>query len=168
MNTLLIVFAIICAIVGIIGSIAPVLPGPPLSFIALLLMFFTSDSEISLTTLIVMGVIALVITVLDFFIPVLGTKHFGGTKSGSRGSTIGLVVSVFVLPLLGITLGPFGLIGILAGPFVGAYLGELHGGAHKQQALKAAIGSFIGFLVGTLMKLVYGIIVLVYVFIDIF
>ena len=168
MNTLLIIFAILCGIVGIIGSVAPVLPGPPLSFIALLLMFFTSGSEISLSTLIVMGVIALVITIVDFIIPVLGTKHFGGTKAGSRGSTVGLIISVFVLPLLGITLGPFGLIGILAGPFIGAYLGELHGGADRSRAMKAAIGSFIGFLMGTFMKLVYGIIVLVYVIIDIF
>ena len=110
----------------------------------------------------------LIKSITIFIIPVLGTKYFGGTKAGSRGSTIGLIVSVFVLPLLGITLGPFGLIGILAGPFVGAYIGEIRGGAHEKQAMKAAIGSFIGFLTGTFMKMVYGIIVLVQVIIDIF
>lgn len=114
----------------------------------------------------VMAFVAVVITVLDYVVPIWGTKKFGGTKAGVRGSTIGLIVSMFVLPVLGITIGPFGLLGVLAGPFVGAYLGEMLGGTSTEAALKSAFGSFVGFLAGTLMKLAYGIVVAVYLVKD--
>lgn len=113
-----------------------------------------------------MATFAVGITVLDYVVPIWGTKKFGGTKAGVRGSTIGLLVSMFVLPLLGITLGPFGIIGMLAGPFVGAYIGETRTGVSSDVALKAAFGSFVGFLAGTLIKLAYTIVVAVYVVKD--
>ena len=65
-------------------------------------------------------------------------------------------------------IGPFGIIGILLGPFLGAYIGESTGGQSEGKALKAAFGSFIGFVTGTLMKLAYAIIVIFYFFREIF
>lgn len=162
MNTTLIILAVVCAIVGIIGSIVPGLPGPPVSWVALLLLHLSHKVAYSTEFLVIFAVVAAVITVLDYIIPVLGTKKFGGTKAGARGSTWGLIVGVIVLPLLGITLGPMGIIGILAGPFVGAYIGEQRGG-NSENALRSAFGSFVGFLAGTLMKLAYCIVVMVYV-----
>ncbi len=158
--------AIICTVVGIIGAVVPGLPGPPVSWVALLLLAIGDVVDYSATFLIVMGLIAAVITVLDYVVPIWGTKKFGGSKAGAKGSTIGLIISVFVLPILGITIGPMGLIGILAGPFVGAYIGETRNGTSTDKAFTAAFGSFVGFLAGTLMKLAYTVVVAVYVFKD--
>lgn len=162
MSATFIILAVICAIIGIVGSIVPGLPGPPVAWVALLLVHLSKVHPYTMNFLVVMGIVAAVITVLDFIVPVWGTKKMGGTKSGTKGSTIGLIVSVFVLPILGITIGPFGILGILAGPFLGAYIGELMAN-NKEGAFRAAIGSFVGFLTGTLMKLAFSIVVLVYV-----
>ena len=166
MDILLIVLCLICALVGIIGAVVPGLPGTPLSFIALILLHLTKTFDYSSKFLIIMGALALIITLLDYYIPIVGTKKFGGTKAGVRGSMIGLVVAVFVLPVAGIVLGPFGLFGIILGPFIGAYIGEKSAGQPDNQAMRAAFGSFIGFLAGTLMKVAFGIVVLVYVIKD--
>ena len=71
------------------------------------------------------------------------------------------------LTMLGIVIGPFGIIGILAGPFLGAYIGEKMGGTNDDLAWRSAIGSFIGFLTGTLMKIIYTLVVGFYVIKDI-
>lgn len=165
MTYLLIILAVLSGIIGIIGAILPGLPGTPLSFIGLILLIFLPNFPTNATFLIVMAIIAVAITILDYVIPIYGTKKFGGTKAGVRGSTIGLVISIFILPLLGISLGPFGIFGIILGPFLGAYIGEKIAG-NKENATKAALGSFIGFLVGTFLKIVYGIIALVFIIKD--
>lgn len=166
MDVLLIVFCLILALVGIIGAVVPGLPGTPLSFVALILLHLTKAFDYSSKFLIIMGALALIITLLDYYIPIAGTKKFGGTKAGVRGSMYGLIAGVFVLPFLGIVLGPFGLFGIILGPFVGAYIGEKSAGQADNKAMRAAFGSFIGFLAGTLMKVAFGIVVLVYVIKD--
>lgn len=165
MTYLIIILAVLCGIIGIIGAILPGLPGTPLSWVGLILLIFLPSFPINTTMLVIMGIIAVGITILDYIIPIYGTKKFGGTKAGVRGSTIGLVVSIFVLPILGISLGPFGIFGIILGPFLGAYIGEKYFG-NKENATKSAIGSFIGFLVGTFIKTIYGIIALVFIIKD--
>lgn len=115
-----------------------------------------------------MGSIMVLVSVLDYVVPVYGTKRFGGSRQGVRGSAIGLIIGVFVLPALGIVIGPFGLPGIILGPFIGAYLGETHSGKSPEQALKAAFGSFLGFLAGTFMKLVYSVVGGIYFFFGLF
>ncbi len=165
MTYLIIILALLLGIIGLIGAIVPGLPGTPLSYIGLLILIFLPTFQANTTLLIVMAIIAIAITILDYIIPIYGTKKFGGTKAGVRGSTIGLVVSIFILPLLGITLGPFGIFGIILGPFLGAYFGEKIAG-NKENAIKSAIGSFIGFLVGTFLKIIYGIIALVFIIKD--
>jgi uncharacterized protein YqgC (DUF456 family) len=162
MDMFLVIASIVLGIVGIIGAIVPGIPGTPISFVGLLLLTFVSDFSYSTTFLVGMGVAALVITLLDYYIPIYGTKKLGGTKMGVRGSTIGLVFSIIILPLLGITIGPFGILGIVLCPFVGAYIGELMAN-NKANAFKSAIGSFIGFLAGTLIKVIYAIVVIIFV-----
>ena len=103
--------------------------------------------------LLILATIVAVVAVLDYIVPLWGTKAFGGSKAGVRGSTIGLIIGMILLPIFGIVLGPFGLFGILGGPFLGAWIGERYAGKGPRLALRAAFGSFIGFLAGTLMKI---------------
>jgi len=162
MDILFIIIGVVFLLIGIIGAIVPGIAGPPFSFLGLIMLHITKKYHYSEEFLVVMGLIAAAVTVLDYVVPVWGTKKFGGTKRGVWGSTIGLIVGIFVLPALGIVIGPFGILGILLGPFLGAYIGESTGGQDDKRALKAAFGSFIGFVTGTLMKIVYAIIVIFY------
>jgi hypothetical protein len=166
MDTLLLVIGICLILAGIAGALVPGLPGPPLSFIALVMLQFRDGFAFSPGFLVTMGIIMAVVTVIDYVIPIYGTKKFGGTRRGVWGSTIGLIAGLFILPLTGIVLGPLGLFGIILGPFLGAYIGETTGGMASEPALKAALGSFIGFLAGTFMKLTYSIVAAVYFFIS--
>ena len=150
------------------GVVLPVLPGPAIGFLGLLLLQFTSHHPFSLWFFLIWGGVMVLLTVLDYVIPIWGTKKFGGTKAGVRGSVIGLVVAVVILPILGIVIGPFGIIGLIAGPFLGAYIGERISGHHHEHALKSARGSFIGFLAGTGIKLVVCIIMLIYFCITVY
>ena len=163
MDYLLFISAIVVLIIGLIGDIIPGIPGTPVSYLALLLVHWTDRYIYSPKFLVIAGLICVVITVLDYVVPVWGTKKFGGTKAGVRGSTIGLIVGILVLPMLGIVLGPFGILGILGGPFVGAYVGEKMGGTPDEKAWRSAFGSFIGFLAGTFMKIVYTVVIGFYV-----
>lgn len=162
MDYFLLVLSIILLILGFIGCILPILPGPPLSFIGILLINFTSFADFAARELIFLGLLALIVQVLDYIVPVWGTKKFGGSKYGTWGSIIGLIAGIIILPVLGIVIGPFGIIGILGGPFLGALIGELIAGRNSSTALRSAFGSFIGFIAGTLMKLVCSSIITVY------
>ncbi len=161
-DILLSVISLILIISGIVGCFLPVLPGPPVSFLGLLILHFTSYAHYGIKTLLFLGLLAIIVQIVDFIVPVWGTKRFGGTRAGIRGSTIGLVIGIIILPMLGIVIGPFGLVGILAGPFVGALIGEIIHGQQSDKAFRAAFGSFIGFLTGTFIKLVTSIIITVY------
>lgn len=167
MEWLLIVIGILLVLAGLAGAVLPGLPGPPLSFIALVLLQFRDEPAFGEDFMILMGMIMIAVTVMDYVTPVFGAKKFGGTKKGGWGSTIGLVAGLFLLPALGIVIGPFGLTGIIVFPFLGAYIGERMSGTDSNTALRAAIGTFIGFLAGTLMKVVYSVVAGVYFFIGI-
>lgn len=159
MDILLIIVAFIVLVIGLVGDILPGIPGTPVTYFALLIVHWTDKISYSAQFLVVTGLVAVAITILDYVVPVWGTKKFGGTKAGARGSTIGLIVSVIVLPLLGIVIGPFGIIGLLGGPFLGAYIAEKRVGNDDTLAWRSAFGSFLGFLTGTLMKIVYTLVI---------
>jgi len=143
MDFVLIGIGIILMIVGITGCVLPLIPGPPLNFLGLLVLHFTSGFQFSTEFLIFWAVITAVIYGLDLVIPVWGTKKFGGSKRGIWGSVIGLIAGMFFFP-------PFGLI---IGPFAGAVIGELTAGKESMAALKSGFGSFVGFISGTVLKL---------------
>ncbi len=142
MDITLLIASVLVMFLGLAGSFLPVLPGPPLSWVGLLLLKFTSFVDISSSLLVITGIIALLVWVLDYIIPAIGTKKFGGTRYGMIGSTIGLLVGLLT-PLPG---------DIILGPFLGALVGELINNNNTQTALKAAFGSFIGFLASTFIK----------------
>lgn len=168
MDYLLIILGILCILIGIAGSILPGLPGPPLSYLGILLLHWTRWAQFSGKMLLTWAIVVLVVSILDYIVPVWGTKKYGGTRAGVRGSTIGLIIGVIVLPMLHIVLGPFGIFGILGGPFIGAWIGERMAGQDQQKALRAAFGSFVGFLAGTIMKIVVSLILSFYFFREIF
>ncbi|WP_320112746.1 DUF456 domain-containing protein [Draconibacterium orientale] len=144
MDILLIALGALFIISGVLGCVLPIIPGPPLSYIGLLLLHFTERYQFSSKFLIIWAVITVVVYALDYLIPAWGTKKFGGSKRGVWGSIIGLVIGMFFFP-------PFG---IIIGPFVGAVVGELTVGKDSGAALKSGFGSFMGFLAGTLLKLI--------------
>lgn len=145
MDYILLSIGLICMIVGILGSFLPVLPGPPISWVGLLLLFSTDAVPMDYWLLGITLFIAIGVAVLDYVIPAQGTKRFGGSKYGIWGTNIGLIVGIFA-PI------PFGFI---IGPFVGAFVGELfYNSTDTNRAFKAATGSFIGFLASTFMKFI--------------
>jgi len=154
MDVVLIVAGVILLILGIAGSFVPVLPGPPLSYISLLLLQFTSYHPFTARFLVIWALVTAAVFVLDYVVPAYGTKVFGGTKKGQWGALIGVFIGIFFFPP----------IGLIVGPFLGALVGEMLAGKQSGEAFKAAIGSFIGFLAGTFMKLALSL-VFVYYFI---
>ncbi len=144
MDIFLISLGIILTITGILGCVLPFMPGPPLNYAAILLLHFTSGFQFSNRFLIVWAIVTVAVVVLDYIIPVWGTKKFGGSKQGVWGSVIGLIAGMFFFPPLG----------IIIGPFIGAFAGELIAGKNSKDALKSGFGSFVGFITGTVLKLI--------------
>lgn len=142
MDYLLLALAIVLMILGIAGCLLPVLPGPPLTFLGLVVLHFTGFADISKNLFIILGIVAVVVTVIDYIVPIWGTRQFGGSKYGMRGATVGLIIGLF--------LGPPG---IILGPFIGAVVGELIFRDDIKYAIKAGFGSLLGFLTGVGLKL---------------
>ena len=153
MDILFITLSVIFLLVGIVGVIVPVLPGVPLCWLGLLMLKFAPSfrDEISWTTLIVLGVIALVVSILDNLLPLWGTKQMGGNKTVVWGATIGLIVGLF-----------FGLLGIIFGPFIGAFIGGIVSGSKLLSATIHAAGAFLGFMAGLVLK--FGVVVVILFF----
>ncbi len=156
METLIIVLAILAGVIGIIGSILPALPGPPLGWVGLLVLYFwgngvnAAGDPLSTKALIVWGVVVVVVSVLDYIVPMFLTKATGGSKYASRGAMVGLIAGIILTP-----------VGMVLGSFLGAFLFEKYYTSKPTgEALKAAIGSFLGFILGTGMKVIVSVLIL--------
>ena len=156
MEWIWIILGFLCIIGGLAGSILPLIPGTPLAFLGLLLQQLREPAPFTSEFLWIWAGITLLSLVLDYLVPIWGTKIFGGTKYGVWGTTIGF--------LLAFWLGP---IGIIAGPFIGAFAGEMIGGQSSGRSFRAAWGSFLGFLVGSLLKLILCAVMLYYLVVSI-
>lgn len=145
MNILEIV-ALLLSVVGVVGCVVPILPGVPICYVGILLCQWV-EPIFSSEQLVLWGVAAVGVTLLDNFLPAVMTKKFGGSKAATRGSLVGIVVGLFAGP-----------VGIILGPFFGALIGELtHDGSNSARAFKVAFGSFAAFICGTGVKLVVAI-----------
>ncbi|MFE8425254.1 MULTISPECIES: DUF456 domain-containing protein [Tenacibaculum] len=157
MDIFLVILGFVFACLGIIGSFLPVLPGPITSWVGLLLLHLTKAVPQNWTFLGITLAIAVIIFFLDYFIPALGTKRFGGTKYGVYGTTIGLIIGL-LSPI------PFG---ILIGAFVGALVGELiYDSKDTNRAIKASFGAFLGFLASATIKFSISMVFLVLFFVK--
>ena len=140
------ILGLLLVLVGVIGCIIPAIPGPPLSFIGILLLHFgTGGGEIfSNAFLIGWGIATAVVFIADYIIPLLGGKLHGISRWGTWGSIIGMILGLVFFP-------PFG---IILGILIGAICGELIAGKEHSKALKAGFASFAGTMVAMTAKLV--------------
>lgn len=146
MTLLLIAIGVALLLAGFVGCVLPVLPGPPLSFAGLFLLWWGVGFEAAsfgTTTVVVLGVLSVVVTVLDFVVPAMGAKKYGASRAGVWGSVLGMIVGMIFFP-------PFGM---LIGAFLGALAFEAMSGKESAAAMRAAWGVFVGTVVGIVMKL---------------
>ncbi len=151
------VLALLLMLLGIIGSFLPVLPGPPMAYAGMLVMQLRELPPFSARFLIIWLVIVVVVSVLDYVMPLVMTKNSGGSKCSVWGCSIGLLIGLW-----------FGLPGIILGPFIGAFAGELLARRDVDDALRAAVGSFIGFVFSTLLKFISCLVMGWYVVMELF
>lgn len=131
---------------GIAGAFVPVLPGPPIAYVAMWWMQWMRMSQFSTTQLVVLGLLAATVTLLDNFLPVIATKQSGGSKASIWGCFIGMA--------LGLVVPTFG---IVVGALVGAVIGQFIASQQLSNALKVGFKTFMGIMLGTGIKLVYGV-----------
>jgi len=141
-DILLVVLGFCFLIGGLAGCVIPVMPGPPLSYIALLLLQATRFADFSVRFLLITAGVTVIITAADYLLPVWGTRKWGGSRAGTIGALFGVLIGLFFLP-----------VGIIVGPFAGAVAGELIAGRDTDTALRSGFGSFVGFIMGVAMKL---------------
>jgi len=141
---LLLVLGIILMIAGLIGCVLPVIPGPPISFIGLIVLQLTRFADFELKFMLVLAFVTILVTILDYVVPIWGTKKLGGTRAGLWGAGIGMFVGIFFFPP----------IGLIIGPFLGAFVAELIKGAEVNQSFRSGLGSLLGFMLSTGLKLI--------------
>ena len=159
MDVVIIIIGVFLLVIGLVGCIVPALPGPPISFSALLLLHFCSSIKIPSETLWLLAAIVSIITFLDYWLQVYGVKKFGGGKKAVNGTILGLVLAL----LLSFPLAPLALFLIILGPFIGALIGaKMEAKEDTLRALKIATGALVGFLGGTVLKFAASIYIFYY------
>ena len=143
MDILLMVLAFLFLVASIIGCVLPVLPGVPLAYAGMLLLHLTDKIHFTTPQLVIWLIIVVVLQIIDYITPLLGSKYSGGTSFGNRGCIAGTLLGMFFMPW-----------GVIVGPFLGAVAGEMMGGQDLSHAIRAGIGTLLGFLFGTLMKVI--------------
>lgn len=155
MSTLFVVLsilAVILTLVGVVGSVVPALPGPPFSWAAMVIVYYICAPQVGLAAVVVFGILTLLAAILDYVAPVFVTKMGGGSRMAMLGSSVGVIVGLFFMPL-----------GLILGPLAGAFLGEMMATNRANVAFRVAILSFIAFLVTSGIKLVLSLLMTYYV-----
>ena len=143
MSTTIAIIAIIAGVIGIIGSIVPGLPGPPLSWGGLLLLYLCGKEPMTMGFLLLWLAITVVVTIIDYFVPVYFTKLTGGSKYAGWGAMIGLFAGLIIPP-----------VGMIVGSLLGAFVAEfIFAKKDTFTSLKSSLGAFLGFIFGTGIKI---------------
>lgn len=146
------ILALLLIIVGLAGILLPALPGVPVILFGLVLIAWLDGFvQVGVSTLVGLGVLAILSVLIDFLATAEGARRFGAGRHAILGATLGLLVGLF-----------FGLPGILLGPFIGAVLGHLASRANLDASMRAGVGATIGVVVGTVAKGVIAAIMLVW------
>ena len=146
---LLFIIAAVLNAVGLAGTVIPGLPGPPLSFAGLVLCCIASPNPVIIVLTVIMFLFVVAVTVIDFVVPGWLTNKVGGCKKAVWGATIGLFVGLFYAPL-----------GLIAGPFIGAFIGEYTNTKKWKESLKVAAYTLLSVVVGTVFKFATCIVIL--------
>ncbi len=155
----LFIIGILVALVGIAGCLLPVIPGPLVSYAALLIIGLAESWEsFSLTFLLIMAAGAVLMTLLDYFVSVAGAGKYGASRAGLWGSVVGTLVGLIFFPPLGIFIGAL----------LGAVAGEMFSGKNTRESLRVGWGVFVGNLVGIGLKFAYCLVVLFFCIKEIF
>ena len=141
MTIALSIIAGLLLLIGFVGCVVPVLPGPIIGYCGLLALIPTEKCPSTLL-LVTMGLVVAAVTVADYIVPAMGARKFDCSRWGTVGCFVGTVIGLFFVP-----------IGILVGPFLGAFLGELIAMKPVGAALKGGLGAFLGFLSGMFLKI---------------
>ena len=147
---ILFIIAAFLNLLGLLGTIVPALPGPPFCFAGMVLCCIAAPNPVMIVLTVLMFLLVVLVTILDFVIPGWLTNKVGGCKKATWGATLGLLVGLFYAPL-----------GLIAGPFIGAFIGEYINCHKVEPSLKVAVYTFFSLLIGTLFKLVTCIAILV-------
>lgn len=143
LDIILLIVSILCLVIGTAGTVVPVLPGAPLAWLGLLAGHWISYIHTPIWILVITGIVAVAVSILDNIFPVAMTKKAGGSKAGMWGCTIGLIAGFFIGP-----------VGIILCPLAGAFIGEMIADASDMnRVFKASFGAFGGFILGIGMKL---------------
>ncbi|AGA69127.1 hypothetical protein Desdi_1638 [Desulfitobacterium dichloroeliminans LMG P-21439] len=157
MATGALIIAIILFIVGLLGTVLPILPGAILIYVGMLIYgLMTGFTTLDFTFYLIQGLVFAFILLVDYWATVEGTRRFGGSKQAGWGAAIGLIVGLFFVPL-----------GIVVGPFIGAVVAELLRKADLSQAIRVGFGTLVGLLGGTIIKLGVEILMIIYFFVRI-
>ena len=142
--TLLYVAAVVLVIVGLLGTVLPVIPGALLVFAGLLLAAWADDfARVGAVGLTIIGVLGLVSWGADFAASVLGAKRVGASPQALLGATLGGLFGFFL-----------GFAGMILGPFVGAVAGELIARRELVQAGKVGLGTWLGLVAAAVVKVI--------------
>jgi uncharacterized protein YqgC (DUF456 family) len=142
----LIILGLLFSLIGVIGCIAPIIPGPPLSFFALIILSYARNWEpFSTLFLIIMAGLTIVVTLLDYVVPAIGAKRYGASTLGVWGSIIGMLFGLFIFP-------PWGM---LIGAIAGALAGELLSGKRGKKVVRAGWGVLVGNILCIGLKLAF-------------
>jgi uncharacterized protein YqgC (DUF456 family) len=138
-------FTIVLFAVGLVGTIAPILPGTTIILAAAIIHrgMLGPEKSVGWHTIIVLVLLTLATYALDFLAGCFGARYFGATKWGTFGAILGALVGLF-----------FGLFGLFVGPVIGAIIGEVIAGKRMIDAGRAGWGSLLGNLGAMLAKLI--------------
>lgn len=159
LDILLYVIAGLIMVIGLIGIVLPVLPGLPLVFAGMLLAAWVDGFQfVGVTTVVIVGVLALIAQSLDLLAGVLGAQQVGASRQGLIGAATGTLLGLFL-----------GLPGLVLGPFIGAIAGEILHGRGLGVASGVGLGTWVGMMIGAVVKLglgglMLGLFVLAWVF----
>ena len=151
MEIVILIIAFFLMLIGFVGAVLPIIPGPLITYSGLLFLHFFSDSiDFSSSELMLYTLLTIIVFSSDFILQFIGVKKFGGEKYSIYGTMIGIILGLFFTP-----------IGLIIGPFLGAFIGALMDNKKHNEAFGIAFGALIGFIFGTFIKIVYSIGILI-------
>ncbi|NLG32413.1 MAG: DUF456 domain-containing protein [Syntrophomonadaceae bacterium] len=147
-DILILIGVIIIMVIGVAGTIIPLLPGIPMVFLSIAFYGWYYDFKvIDLTYLLILLLVTVFSLILDYLSSVLGAKYFASSKAGIWGALLGALLGVFVFPP----------VGIFVGPWIGAFIGEYIECHDIKRAVKVGTGSFVGLLSGMVIKMIIAV-----------